>query len=126
MKLNIEVTVKTPGDVLRYARSGAVPMEEAARLCLALSGWTDKEVAAVLPVRKKTKPVNRPKMGRPSRYDERRDEVGKVVESGTTLTAAAAVLGVSVPTARAWINRYNEETPQVPGELVTLPEAESA
>ena len=126
MELNIKVTVKTPADVLRYARTGAVPMAEAARICLGMAGWTDKEVAAVLPDVKKTKKVGKPKMGRPSQYDERRDDVAKVVESGLTLTSAAASLGVSVPTARAWINRSNEQTPQIPGELVTLPEAESA
>lgn len=109
MELNIKVTVKTPADVLRYARSGAVPMAEAARICLGMSGWTDKEVQAVLPEAKKTKKVGKPKMGRPSRYDERKDEVREVVASGATLTAAASVLGVSVPTARAWINRLNEE-----------------
>ena len=114
MELNVKVTVHTPADVLRYGRSGAISMDLAARTCLVMSGWKDKEVDAVLGARKKA-PAK--KTGRPSGYDSRKEEVRTLVEMGAPLSGIATALKVSLPTARAWVARLAEEaTTAVPSD----------
>jgi hypothetical protein len=111
MDLTINVTVQTPADVLRYARAGALDPKTAARTCLKMSGWTEKEVDAAVPVGKKAvkKKPGAKRTGRPSMYDTRKDDIRSVVALGVGVPAAAEMLGVSVPTARAWLSRMAEE-----------------
>lgn len=115
MELNIKVKVHTPADVLRYARAGAMPVDTAARTCLKMSGWTEKEIDSVLPQRKPAKKrTTAKKTGRPSAYESRKGELGLLVEQGTSVATMSSVLGVSVPTVRAWLSRYHED--QAPAE----------
>lgn len=110
MELNIKVSVQTPADVLRYGRSGALPMDLAARTCLAMVGWKDREIDAVVP--KSGSAQGSKKIGRPSGYEARRDEVKALVEAGRSVAEIASGLKVSIPTARAWVNRFVAEQPQ--------------
>jgi len=109
MELNIKVTVHTPADVLRYARSGAIPMDTAARTCLEMAKWSEDEIDAVLSGRKK-KAASAKKTGRPSGYEARKDEVVALLDQGTSVAAVATALKVSVPTARAWITKAVAES----------------
>jgi DNA-binding NarL/FixJ family response regulator len=109
MELNIQVTVHTPADVLRYARSGAIPMDTAARTCLEMAKWNEDEIDAVLSGRKK-KASSAKKTGRPSGYEARKDEVVALLDNGTSVAAVATALKVSLPTARAWITRAVAES----------------
>lgn len=118
MELNVKVTVHTPADVLRYGRSGAISMDLAARTCLSMSGWKDKEVEAVLG----TKKQQSKKTGRPSGYDSRKEEVRTLVDAGEPLSGIASALKVSMPTARAWVSRLAEEA----ATAVPSDEAEAA
>lgn len=112
MKIETQIEVKTPADILKHARNGVISVTEAARATLLLSGWTESETSFLVEPKKpvkKTVTDGAKKAGRPSGYDSKKGELAALVGSNYTTANIADELGISVPTARAWVIRLEEE-----------------
>ena len=109
MKIETQIEVKTPADILKHARNGVIPIKEAARATLLLSGWTESETSFLTATVKKKSEDGPKKAGRPSGYDTRKGELAALIGSNYTTSSIAEDLGISVPTARAWVLRLEEE-----------------